>query len=301
MEQRIGRFAERITPRRRGDVIDTYRNIRLGMVSLIAMLAFAVFGDSIASHDIRFSISDYYDSSARAVFIATLCAMGAMLMAYKGRTEIEDVLLNFAGFLAFLVAFIPTNTPDRQPDPPLDWIVKNAWTAVFGGLFAMTVWALLSGAGRFATPPRPTLAGLVVRVLALAPVVVVVAQVTWFDTATRVSPHGVAAVSMFVMLTGVVVLNGLVVMAGDVPVKYARWYFGTALVMLVTIVVAIVATLSGWGAGVNLIFWVEWVLLAAFGAFWIVQTFERWDEEKQLGEFEKVAAPGPPSGEQTGR
>ncbi|MDL9944826.1 hypothetical protein QSJ19_04355 [Gordonia sp. ABSL11-1] len=94
----IMRFAERtVVARRRGDVGDTYRNLRIGMVILILMLAFAVIVESARSKDILPSIRDYHDTSVRAVFIATVCAMGVMLMAYKGRSEIEDVLLNHVG------------------------------------------------------------------------------------------------------------------------------------------------------------------------------------------------------------
>ncbi|ROZ89468.1 hypothetical protein [Gordonia sp. OPL2] len=279
----IMRFAQRnVVARRRGDVVDTYRNLRIGMVTLILMLAFAVTAESIRSTDIRPSISDYYDTSVRAVFIATVCAMGAMLMAYKGRSEIEDVLLNYAGFLAFFVAFLPTDTAERLVYPPRDWIILNMWTAVFGGVSAVVIWSLISRIGRFATSRRTTLAGNVARGLGLCAVIVVVAKQLWWEDAFGITPHVAAAVSMFGFLTLVVGVNGLAAVVRDAPRRYATAYFLIATGMFVTVVVAGVASVCGWGEGVNLVFWVEWVLLAAFLAFWLVQTAELWDEEAEL-------------------
>jgi hypothetical protein len=276
-------FAERtVVARRRGVVVDTYRNLRIGMVTLILMLAFAVIVESARSKDILPSISDYYDTSVRAVFIATVCAMGAMLMAYKGRSEIEDVLLNYAGLLAFFVAFLPTDTAERLVYPPRDWIVLNMWTAVFGGVSAVVIWSLISRVGRFATSRRMTLTGNVARGLGLCAVIVVVTKQLWWEDAFGITPHVVAAVSMFGFLALVVGVNGLAAVVRDAPRRYATAYFLIATGMFVTVIVAGVASVCGWGEGVNLVFWVEWVLLAAFLAFWLVQTAELWDEEAEL-------------------
>ena len=45
------------------------------------------------------------------MFIGALCAIGALLIVYKGSKDTEDVLLNLAGILAFVVAFVPTSRP----------------------------------------------------------------------------------------------------------------------------------------------------------------------------------------------
>ena len=43
------------------------------------------------------SISAYYYTPVRAVFVGVLVTMGVCLIALKGSTEAEDVLLNVAG------------------------------------------------------------------------------------------------------------------------------------------------------------------------------------------------------------
>ena len=51
----------------------------------------------------------------RGAFVFSLAALGACLIAYKGNDAVEDVLLNFAGFMAFVVALVPT-TVDGASD-----------------------------------------------------------------------------------------------------------------------------------------------------------------------------------------
>ncbi|MDL9944827.1 hypothetical protein QSJ19_04360 [Gordonia sp. ABSL11-1] len=146
---------------------------------------------------------------------------------------------------------------------------------------AVLIWSLISRIGRFATSRRMTLAGYVARGLGLCAVIVVVAEQLWWEDAFGITLH-VAAVSTFGFLTLVVGVNGFAAVVRDAPRRYATAYFLIATGMFVTVVVAGVASVCGWGEGVNLVFWVEWVLLAAFLAFWLVQTAQLWDEEAEL-------------------
>ncbi len=46
------------------------------------------------------------------MFTGGLVAIGVSLIAIKGSTDLEDVLLNLAGVLAPIVAFVPTTPPE---------------------------------------------------------------------------------------------------------------------------------------------------------------------------------------------
>ncbi len=54
-----------------------------------------------------------------AVFIGVLVTMGVCLVALKGNTDGEDVLMNLAGMLAPGVAFIPTPGAAQCSSAPL--------------------------------------------------------------------------------------------------------------------------------------------------------------------------------------
>ena len=67
-------------------------------------------------------------SPARGAFVLALAGLGACLIAYKGNDAVEDVLLNFAGFMAFLVALVPTTVDGSCPTKYVN-VVADANTA----------------------------------------------------------------------------------------------------------------------------------------------------------------------------
>lgn len=128
----------------------TYFGLRLGIVILVFLLFVAV-GLVIASEeDWLRTLSSYYYTPARAVFVGSLCAIGAALIVYRGNTDTENVLLDFAGFLAFVVAFVPTDLDEScgyctglAPEDVSAAIFNNViaaiavgFAAVVSGLFA---------------------------------------------------------------------------------------------------------------------------------------------------------------------
>lgn len=57
------------------------------------------------------SLSAFYYTPARGLFVGTLVAIGVALVAYRGYTRGENRLLNAAGTLAIVVALFPTDDP----------------------------------------------------------------------------------------------------------------------------------------------------------------------------------------------
>jgi len=91
----------------------TYVNLRVGM----ALLAFSlpvmlIVWSMFKGEPILPSISAYYHTPMRDLFVGTLVAIGAFLYLYKGFSDKENKALNCAGIFAVGVAFLPTCVPE---------------------------------------------------------------------------------------------------------------------------------------------------------------------------------------------
>jgi hypothetical protein len=102
------------------DDVFTYRRLRrsigyLGACLPIVLVILSLF--DFFKTKIQPSISHYYYSNFREIFTGTLCAVGLFLIRYRGKGNkkwwLDDCrLTNFAGFMAFGVALVPTNPED---------------------------------------------------------------------------------------------------------------------------------------------------------------------------------------------
>jgi hypothetical protein len=61
------------------------------------------------------SVSGYYYTSVRNVFVGTLCAIAVFLIAYSGYNELDRWITNLAGVFALGVAFFPTANSNFHP------------------------------------------------------------------------------------------------------------------------------------------------------------------------------------------
>ena len=97
--------------------VKAYRYLRVALVALVVLLFSAIVIEWWATGPscLEPSISAYYSTPVRAVFVGVLVTMGACLIALEGNTEAEDVLLNVAGMLAPGVAFVPTAASGGWP------------------------------------------------------------------------------------------------------------------------------------------------------------------------------------------
>jgi len=91
----------------------TYVNLRVGM----AILAFSLpvvlmLWSTLKNEKLLPSISAYYHTPMRDLFVGVLVAIGACLYLYKGFSDRENKALNCAGIFAVAVAFLPTCIPD---------------------------------------------------------------------------------------------------------------------------------------------------------------------------------------------
>jgi hypothetical protein len=270
----------------------TYRYLRVGVVAMAVLLGVSVAIEIAVGTDLGIlsSISAYYYTPVRGVFVGSLLAVGLGLVAIKGREGPEDVMLNLAGMLAPLVAFVPTpisvtvagfEVDQRTVPAALVPAVENNVAAllVVGVLGLAFAWATV-GHGQTGSAHRRSLAGAVVLLVGIA---------VWFGVGRESFlefGHYAAAVPMFGLIVGVAVVNARQTTSGAVHHRlaratYRRAYAAIAGAMGVTIVVAAVFFVldsTGHRPFFAWLFWVEVILLALFAVFWVLQTAEHWKE-----------------------
>ena len=89
-----------------------YRELRIGMVVIMAMLGAAVVMDWwSAAGRFQSALSEYFYTSAHGVFIGALLAPTTLFFVYKGRTDTEDAFLTLAGICTFTAALVPQIRP----------------------------------------------------------------------------------------------------------------------------------------------------------------------------------------------
>ena len=273
----------------------TYRYLRIGILGATGMLLISVILEVYETTCLLTSISAYYYTPARPVFVGALMAIGLALIVIKGKRK-EDLALNVAGMLAPVVALVPIRSfvtvgdcasrdPVRDADPEvlrafLDLSVGNNMSALVwagaGGL-AVTVIVFIKGRKgpgelletfkRGGSSERESLVDLAVFMSLAAGFA---GWFVFFRDSFIDHAHLLSAGGMFVALA----------VAAWVCSGYsAGWrkpvYRGIAVVMLVSMpLLFITASFFRW--------WVlalEVVEIVLFGAYWAVQTDERWTEE----------------------
>ncbi len=261
-------------------VRDTYRYLRLATLVIILMLGVAVVLEREASSCWQTSISAYYWTAAHSIFVAALCAVGACLIVYKGSSDTEDIVLNFSGFLAFIVAMVPTAREALcGPGLPTGYEVaaglrNNVWAVFVAGVVAEVTTIILQR--RSDTAPRPNWTARISRLIGW--VVIGLGAYTFIRNPEtfQARGHNIAAPTMFVGIIVVVLLNAYTSRRSvNNPKQYAAAYLAVAISMGLTLVaiVTLSLTFKQWTHAVIL---VEALLIAEFAAFWIIQTVELW-------------------------
>ncbi len=267
--------------------IKTYRYLRLAMPSLVLLLLAALTIEWFAGgrRCVQESISSYYYTPAQGVFVGALVAIGAALVVIKGNTEAEDVLLNVAGMLAPVVAFVPTVHVGECRSvavPVFDTsasIVNNIGALLVMGAAGVVATGFVAHAERVSgrTGLRSR-AGLVTAVLTL---VVVATGYVWARPTFLVKGHYVAALVMFVCIVAVVVMNAQALGESreNAGVKRARAYLNR-YAAIATLMVGSLVVMIGWRWATgwqHALLWIEGVLIVLFAVFWCVQTHELWN------------------------
>lgn len=290
-------------------LLSTYRYLRMAMPALGLLLACSVAIQVVRSDPDCWlgSISAYYYTAARAVFVACLCAIGTCLVVYRGTTDREDVVLNISGSLAFFVALIPTPLADAKDGTELadcgrtnvptsaqlsEALFNNIWSAVF--VFSLMALAFL--VFRFGLPKgagRPPATATKVSVTAAAALIVGYAA---FPGVVHQYGHYAAAIGLFAGVGLMAAMNAWPRLAGPrqdgsdavTSAAYERAYRTIVGLMVLAVLVFVPLIVAGRANG---LFWLEATLIAAFVAFWVLQTIENWMPTGATSDHSQGAGP----------
>ena len=128
-----------LSPQTRGvsnGLVHSYLFMRRGIGVIGVGLPFALaigYAATVHKAVLRNSISAYYYTDMRNVFVGCLCAIGVFLICYRFNL-VDDVLSTMAGLLAIAVALCPT-APDNATDNAL--LASRLHYIFAGGLFIL--------------------------------------------------------------------------------------------------------------------------------------------------------------------
>jgi hypothetical protein len=276
------------------DVVQTYRYLRGAMVGLLLALLVSValqWWQGTGASCWLGSISAYYFTPARTAFVGTLVALGIALLAYQGHSPEENVLLDFSGFMALLVAAVPT-VPDGRCGPSAfdestDMIAAGIGVTVPTLVVVATIALVVVAAIRVRSAraagdaPAPRVVALAVGCVAI--VVVELVLVAVLRGPLVAVAHGVAATTMVAGAIAVMVSSAVRVEErhGESPAEqataaaYRRTYLTLAVVLGALLALTVVLHLAVAGFDLTVLV-AEVVILVLFGAYWVVQTVELW-------------------------
>ena len=92
----------------------TLRKI-VGYLGILLPVLVVIGGGLVPAHEIRDSISDYYYSNMRDLFVGLLFMVGVFLYTYKGYDRVDGLLTSLSGLLAVGVALFPTRSAGQTP------------------------------------------------------------------------------------------------------------------------------------------------------------------------------------------
>lgn len=272
--------------------VKTYRYLRISMVGAVVLLGVSVLIERSNVDCWQTSVSAYYYTPVRAIFVGMLMAIGLCLIVIKGSTAWEDATLNAAGMLAPVVAVVPTTdvgecwskSPGRLPvddDGNLaTWVtanIDNNMTALLiTGIVGLIVAAVIASIATRNVAAVAEVGEIGMRLGLLAAMMFLVGGavlfVTWDDFDTRA--HGIAAVLMFLFLALAVGGNAWNHRHDPGPRTYFWLYAMIAAAMVIA--AAIMFPLgSRW---LHMVLVLEATEIALFAIFWLVQTKEHWGE-----------------------
>lgn len=299
----------------------THRYLRLSLVFVVFTLLLSVLIQTIVvswdplelGWDLLPSISHYYYTPARTVFVGTLIAASLALLALSGRNR-ATTLLDISAIFAPLIAIIPTGIdPDQMVE---GWtcpktgdcvpkeLLGDARTGVATYCIVVVVAVLVMYRIRKRLPSDSPSAPLVSWIaVGTAVVVAVLAFVPVIDedfpfnfVPFPSSIHFAATLLFFGTFAAVQILHARSEVDEDetpptpAQVTTYRILSGAMIVVLVGMVAAFL--LRDRLPDFPLVLIGEALALCIFAAFWAVQTFQRWNDSNAPN---LVPQPGSPS------
>ena len=262
----------------------TYRYLRIGIAGTVVAIFVAV-AQAAATYGWLTSVSDYFYTPARNVFVGALIAVSLALFALSGRGA-ERALLDAAALFAPLIALVPTTlAPGAVPGvavtctarcfpPEYESDVANG-VAVYLVLGALTLLVALILAALGQVSLAAVWPSLLVALLVLA-----ATGLTWAFArdAFLEQAHFVATTTFFALFAAVAIRNAFP-RQGPPPTPAFRFlYTAIAVLLVVDLVFYVVLLPQADASGIPIVLVVEAIALALFFAFWVVQGVEKWSD-----------------------
>ncbi|HEX5087996.1 MAG TPA: hypothetical protein VFV89_09310 [Nocardioides sp.] len=287
----------------------------MGVVAVILALGFAVWREIATSpdHCVQRSLSAYYYTPVRPVFVGALLAIGFAMIVMWGMTWREDAALNLAGLLLMVVALVPTldanycslpkairkTVPDTETKEIADnalikanaEAVSRSFTAL---LFVVALILLLTAVAGVVMMSRPssTIHGPTNAALIGYAVTWGLAAAAWVfyfviyqdadnpHSAFNHKVHSWSANLAVAFIILAVVFAALHKAHGNEPAR-TKWVWFYGLVAATMVLAAVVIKggdhldlFSGW-VDDHATFLLEAILIALLGVFWTLQTIDR--------------------------
>ncbi|MEO7370879.1 MAG: hypothetical protein ABI949_04485 [Ilumatobacteraceae bacterium] len=272
--------------------IKTYRLLRLGIVGVVGLLTVSVAFERSKVACWQPSISAYYYTPVRVIFVGGLMTIGLCLIVIRGSTTVEDACLNVAGMLAPVVAVVPIADAGgcwsvqprpipTNPDGTLAaWVVANIdnnmkalLLAGIAGIVTTSIIATIATRNALAVAQAGVLGTRLSLLGAFALLVAgAIAFHSWADFDTQV--HFIAAIIMFAFLAIAVATNAWGGRRSPVKVWYFRLYAAIAVLMVVAAATMLPFEYRWRHADLVL----EGTEISLFAAFWLAQTAHHWNE-----------------------
>ena len=262
----------------------TYRYLRIGVAGTVIAI-FVAIAQAAAGFGWLTTVSDYFYTPARNVFVGALIAVSVALIALSGRGA-ERALLDAAALFAPLIALVPTtippgavpgvavSCPERCFPPEYEADAANGVAAylVLGVLVLLV--ALLLAALRQVSLPA------VWPSLIIAAVVLAATGLTWAFARDLFLQQGhFVATTLFFALFAAGALRSAFPRRGPQPAPVYRVLYTAIAVGLVVVLIAYVILLpQADGGGIPIVLVLEAAALALFFAFWVVQGVEKWSD-----------------------
>lgn len=290
--------------------VDTYRSLRAGIAAIGLVLGFGLVLLVVTTGGLPPSISATFYGPMQGVFVACLVAVGVALFAVKGRPGPENTLLDVAGVLIPVVAFVPTPAIDPTcPVPNSECVPERFHASVgigFGAYLATAAVALAAVGWRLWRSRSAAQADTRRGFLILLGVWIAAFLFQQFGGGLFLQfTHYATAIPFFVILVVVVFINALRSpdepgVSREVEDGYRRVYSVIAAGMALGVVAGVVAFLMTGRQNaqattetvrVPVVFLVEAWLLLLFVVYWMVQTVELWNRTAPRDQDQGRVAP----------
>jgi hypothetical protein len=263
----------------------TYRYLRLGIAGTVVVIFVAVAA-AVPVAGVLPSISHYFYTPARTLFVGALIGASVCLFALSGRGA-ERLLLDVAALMLPLVAIVPTVVSPGSV-PGLDVTCRDACVPaqyeadVAGGVITY----LVVGAMILILAAALTVAGHVDRAgggvsIAIGAAVLLTVGLGWFlaRDAFLQWGHFASAVAFFALIAAVAFVNAFWPTGERRPSRGLKAaYIGIAVALLVDVAaLPIFGPMrfgEVWGVLIG-----ETIALLLFLAFWVLQSVQNWNDE----------------------